>query len=190
MTAITSATHAIMWMVSRTVEHEWVPPERSLDRVKARWRGAAKPPAHSFHMGACSVGPAKRSPAAILRKSAAFRLAPPTRAPSTPATCHEFLRIIGLYRAAVEQPDGLGCRSKPPGKRLDHGLMHLGDLRGRGGASRADSPDRLIGDDRRLVRRQVGDRPGQLGRDHGQGPPLSRCSRLSPTQMMGVRPAR
>jgi hypothetical protein len=71
----------------------------------------------------------------------------------------------------------------------NEGVYLLCQLRG-GGAAGADGPDRLIGDHRGIkggdtVERQYG---LQLASDDRLGLPASRCSSVSPTQKIGVRP--
>ena len=80
------------------------------------------------------------------RKSSALRLAPPTSAPSTLATRHQFLGVRRLHRAAVEDAHRLPGRAVALDDPLADefmGLRHVGGGRRQAGA---DGPDRLIGD--------------------------------------------
>ena len=73
----------------------------------------------------------------------------------------------------------------PVDGRADMG-MHLGDIGRRGGLAGADRPDRLVGDDgigRRS--RRPGIEPVELRPTTSSALPASRCSSVSPTQMIG-----
>ena len=130
------------------------------------------------------------------RKSSAFRLAPPTSAPSTLATRHQFRGVRRLHRAAVENADRLA--PPPPyraASRLADEAVHLGDVgRGRRQAG-ADRPDRLIGDHQVGAGRAIRQRAVELAAEHVErlaGVALglaSRRRRRSPSARRARRPA-
>ena len=96
-------------------------------------------------------------------KSAAVRLAPPTRAPSTSVDGKDVAGVAGLDRAAVKDAHRVGV-VEPCGKVGADVAVHVADLLAVGGDfAGADGPDGFIGDDG--VRRGgcVGDRSPQAG---------------------------
>src|SRR5262249_20393236 len=82
---------------------------------------------------------------------------------------HERIDVLGLHAAAVEDADALGGRRR--GARADlaaDGVVDLLRLRGRGRATGADRPHRLVGDHAGgdLVGAEVGEGGVDLAGDH------------------------
>jgi len=68
-------------------------------------------------------------------------------------------------------------------------IVHAGNVFIGRGATGADGPYGFIGDDDIVLAGGIGNGAGELGGDDGFGAPPSRSASVSPTQMMGLRPA-
>ena len=127
----------------------------------------------------------------IGRKSAAFRLAPPTRPPSTFETAKDLGSVARFDRSTIEQPDRIAFGERGAGP--DARASRRGPRRYRPGT--ACGPCRWP---RRVRRRRpcsspwrrTGSRRRAGLRTTSSARPASRSSSVSPTQITAVMPAR
>ena len=116
------------------------------------------------------------------------------RPPSISGWLSSSAALAGFMEPPYWMVTACGRSGRRTGWRMVARMMaaDLAGLLGGGGLAGADGPDGLIGDDARCAACRRARRPGRPSPDRAISSmvmPSSRCSRLSPTQMMGFRPA-
>ena len=107
--------------------------------------GAIPQPSRTTRQTDGTVTP--RAASTMAAKSATSSEAPPTSAPSTSGSAEQLGGVVGLDRAAVEDPRALGLLAVAVGHQRAHEGDRVLGLLGRGHEPGADGPDRLVGDD-------------------------------------------